>query len=63
MSLKYNSHWVESAWEAFNIALSEQDLALAKDIIADTFDAGFDNAARGMNVALREVSSKWGVHV
>ena len=59
MSHKYNDLWIESAWESFNIALSEHDVALAKEIIADTFDAGFDRAARGMNIMLREQSSKW----
>ena len=59
MSHIYNDQWIESAYESFSIALEEKDVRLAKDIIADTFDAGFDRAARGMNVMLREASSKW----
>ena len=59
MSHKYNDEWIESACESFAIALSEKDVALAKEIIVDTIDAGFGSTAVQMNKMLREQSSKW----
>jgi hypothetical protein len=55
MSHKYNDEWIEGAYEAFGCALMEKDVSLAKDIIADTFDAGFDREARAMSKAMRQV--------
>ena len=55
MSDRYNDEWIQGAYEAFGIALMEKDVGLAKDIIADTFDAGFDREARAMTATMREV--------
>lgn len=48
-----DNEWLSYAFEAFGIAVLMRDYELAKDIIADTFDAGFDQAARSMSWYLR----------
>lgn len=57
MSHPYNTLWIESAYENFGQALLEGDIHLAKDIIADTFDAGFAIEARAMANELRRVET------
>jgi len=53
MSHKQNTEWLEAAQENLNQAIDSGNYALAKDIIADTFDAGFAEEARAMSVQLR----------
>lgn len=55
MSHPINDRWLESAYEAFGHALLYKDYKLAKDIVADTFDAGFDSAARAMQNELQRL--------
>lgn len=54
MSHIENDKWLESALENFQDALDAGNYALVKDIIADTFDAGFSDTARVMTNKLRE---------
>lgn len=53
MSHKQNDIWLEAANDAFQDALECGNYALVKDIIADTFDAGFPDVARAMTSKLR----------
>lgn len=53
MSHIENTRWLEAAQENFESAIAGGNLSLAKDIIADTFDAGFATEARAMNIQLR----------
>lgn len=53
MSTIQNDEWAQSAWEHFDEAIAQGNLALCKDIIADTQDAGFLGEARLMNEKLR----------
>lgn len=57
MSHDNNTRWVEDAYVNFGQALEEENIELAKDIIQDTFDAGFPNDARKMNLELRTLSN------
>lgn len=52
MSTK-NEVWLEAAWETFQEAVEKGNYSLAKDVIADTKDAGFENAANTMIEFLR----------
>lgn len=55
MSKKYNREWLEAAYDHFGQAVLHGDVHLAKDIIADTFDAGFSFEAQAMaNILRRE---------
>lgn len=53
--MSYNKHWLAAAREHFEVAILENNVHLAKDIIADTFDAGFPEHARVMAMELRRV--------
>lgn len=53
MSHPQNEEWLESAHEGLEQAIADGNVALAKDIIADTFDAGFSEEGRFMNRRLR----------
>ncbi len=50
-----NEEWLEAVRDNFDEALQMGDMHLAKDIIADTFDAGFKETARAMSLELRTV--------
>lgn len=52
--MRQNEEWLEAANENFEHALNVYDVSLAKDIIADTFDAGFSERAREMSLELRQ---------
>lgn len=57
-----NDKWLEAAQEHFDSAVEAGNLGLAKDIIADTLDAGFADVARSMTAQLREVPpQQWNV--
>jgi hypothetical protein len=51
--MQKNEEWLSAAKENFQSALDAGDVSLAKDIIADTFDAGFPDAARSMAAQLK----------
>lgn len=53
MSNPWNDRWLEVAKDNFDQAIAEGNIALAKDIIADTIDAGFTPEARQMVKQLR----------
>lgn len=53
MSLSQNTEWIESAYDMFEQALAIDNIALAKDIITDTFEYGFADESRKMNQELR----------
>jgi hypothetical protein len=53
MSCEENTIWLEGAYEMLDGAIEQGNYALAKDIIADTFDKGFAEEARQMNLLLR----------
>lgn len=53
-----NEEWIEAAWETLESALADDDIALAKNVIADTIDNGFGDEARLMNRRLREATNK-----
>lgn len=55
MSNPWNQQWLEVAKDNFDQAIAEGNIALAKDIIADTIDAGFMPEARQMTQQLRKV--------
>lgn len=48
-----DADWLDAARDNFQTALERSDIAMAKAVIADTFDAGFPTAARVMVIALR----------
>lgn len=52
MSTDANTVWLESAFENFEEALSEQNLTLARDIIADIKDKGFVAEAKELLLKL-----------
>lgn len=54
MSHIQNDRWLEAAQENFETALAQGDYAGCKDVIADTQEAGFLDAARAMNTQLRD---------
>ena len=54
MSHQANTDWVAGAWESFEIALFQGNYPLAKDIIADTKDAGFGAASLLMEQMLKD---------
>jgi hypothetical protein len=56
MSHPQNEQWLEAAYEHFTDAVGMGNYALAKDVIADTFDAGFAKEARQISEELREMS-------
>lgn len=53
--MSQNQQWLNAVTDNFETALLQKNLQLAKDIIADTFDAGFPEQARLMALTLREV--------
>lgn len=53
--MSYNKEWLDAAYDNFEEAILKCDVHLAKDIIADTFDAGFPEQARAMANELRRV--------
>jgi hypothetical protein len=55
MSHIQNDKWLEAAHEHFQGAIDQGNYALAKAVIADTFDAGFPNEARQMALELRDL--------
>lgn len=55
MSCKQNTEWLEGAQQMFDEAVDMRNVTLAKEIISDTFDAGFIDEARGMALFLREL--------
>ena len=54
--------WLDAAYENFGLAMLEGNIALAKDIIADMFDAGFDWEARALSLELRRVETNKLIH-
>lgn len=52
-----NSSWVIAAQENFEVAIANKDVYLAKDIIADTFDAGYKETAVAMTQELRTMET------
>jgi hypothetical protein len=46
--------WLEAVKENFDSSLEENNIALCKEIIADTLDAGFQEAAQEMTLKLRQ---------
>lgn len=58
MTTKQNAEWLEAAKEHFQNAIDNEDVRLAKDIISDTFDAGFPEAAREMTAQLRTATTQ-----
>ncbi len=56
MSTIQNDIWVEAAYEDFEVALSEGNIAMAKLIIADMFDAGFTDESRTLAKRLRYIN-------
>lgn len=55
MSHPQNEEWLESAYEGLEHAVLIGDVSGAKEIIADTFDAGFAEQARHMTESLRGI--------
>lgn len=58
MSTKPNEEWLAAAQENFQGALDEGNYLLAKAVIADTFDRGFQEAARQMTDNLRNTPAE-----
>lgn len=58
MSHEKNTEWLEGAYENFRDAVEVGNIALAKDIIQDTLDAGFGEDGRKMNLELRELTQE-----
>ena len=53
--MSQNKQWLAAAFDNFEEAILLNDVHLAKDIIADTFDAGFPEQARAMAMTMRTV--------
>lgn len=48
-----NEEWLEAAYENFLEAIQDDNISLAKDIIADVQEEGFTDKGREMNLILR----------
>lgn len=55
MSTKQNTEWLDAAHDNFTEAVAEENIKLAKAIIADVLEAGFRDEAQTMVEALREI--------
>lgn len=55
MSNKQNTEWLEAAQDNFTEAVAEENIKMAKAIIADVLEAGFRDEAQTMVEALREI--------
>lgn len=55
--MNHDEEWLEAANDNFENAITMGDVAFAKDVIADTFDAGFPERAREMNLELRTATN------
>lgn len=58
MSEQVNERWVEAAYENFQEAVENEDITLAKSIIADTQELGFKQEAQIMNAELRQATEE-----
>lgn len=53
----YNEEWLENAKENFEQACDEENYSLARDIIADVWNAGFPAQARTLTHTLIEIEN------
>lgn len=59
MSDKFNDQWLEDAKEHFEQALVDEDLEMARAIVEDCRDAGFDIAADKLEVELNKSQDEY----
>ena len=57
MSNKQNDGWIEAAHENFQQAIADGNFSLAQDVIEDTRNAGFSEAAEKMQSTYKELPS------
>lgn len=53
--MKKSLEWLKAAKEHFDEAIEADNLALARDIVADVFEAGFGDDARDMALQLKDI--------
>lgn len=61
MSHKPNQEWLETKYEVFRYAMEQEDWELAKELIDQMFDAGFNDIAVDLGKEMLVKKSKTNV--